>query len=431
MKVAFFTLGCKVNQYETDLMMKRFVDKNYEICDFKEKADVYVINSCSVTNLSTRKTRQYLSRAKKMGGIVILAGCYAQEINDEKELQNVDIIIGNQEKNDIVNILEDYIKNNTKKVSYKVSKIGNVKRYIQDENLKKGREIRESVKIEDGCNNFCSYCIIPYVRGRVRSRNIDDIISEVKSLVKSGVGEVVLVGIEIASYGKDNNDENINLIDVIEKVAQIEDLKRIRLGSLEPRILTEENIKRMAKINKLCPHFHISVQSLDNNVLKRMNRKYTREDIFKIVELIRNNFENPAFTCDIIVGFPGETNEEFKNTIDGVKKVGFYEVHAFKYSKRKWTLAANMENQVDGNIAQARSEELIALANKQKSEYIKNSLNRKTNILVESQDEKYAYGYTPNYIMAKIDKKENIVGKEIQVILQEIDKDYVIAKEIE
>ncbi len=431
MKVAFFTLGCKVNQYETDLMMKKFVDKNYEICDFKEKADVYVINSCSVTNLSTRKTRQYLSRAKKMGGIVILAGCYAQEINDEKELQNVDIIIGNQEKNDIVNILEDYIKNNTKKVSYKVSKIGNVKRYIQDENLKKGREIRESVKIEDGCNNFCSYCIIPYVRGRVRSRNIDDIISEVKSLVKSGVGEVVLVGIEIASYGKDNNDENINLIDVIEKVAQIEDLKRIRLGSLEPRILTEENIKRMAKINKLCPHFHISVQSLDNNVLKRMNRKYTREDIFKIVELIRNNFENPAFTCDIIVGFPGETNEEFKNTIDGVKKVGFYEVHAFKYSKRKWTLAANMENQVDGNIAQARSEELIALANKQKSEYIKNSLNRKTNILVESQDEKYAYGYTPNYIMAKIDKKENIVGKEIQVILQEIDKDYVIAKEIE
>ena len=431
MKVAFFTLGCKVNQYETDLMMKKFVNKNYEICDFKEKADVYVINSCSVTNLSTRKTRQYLSRAKKMGGIVILAGCYAQEINDEKELQNVDIIIGNQEKNDIVNILEDYIKNNTKKVSYKVSKIGNVKRYIQDENLKKGREIRESVKIEDGCNNFCSYCIIPYVRGRVRSRNIDDIISEVKSLVKSGVGEVVLVGIEIASYGKDNNDENINLIDVIEKVAQIEDLKRIRLGSLEPRILTEENIKRMAKINKLCPHFHISVQSLDNNVLKRMNRKYTREDIFKIVELIRNNFENPAFTCDIIVGFPGETNEEFKNTIDGVKKVGFYEVHAFKYSKRKWTLAANMENQVDGNIAQARSEELIALANKQKSEYIKNSLNRKTNILVESQDEKYAYGYTPNYIMAKIDKKENIVGKEIQVILQEIDKDYVIAKEIE
>ena len=431
MKVAFFTLGCKVNQYETDLMMKKFVDKNYEICDFKEKADVYVINSCSVTNLSTRKTRQYLSRAKKMGGIVILAGCYAQEINDEKELQNVDIIIGNQEKNDIVNILEDYIKNNTKKVSYKVSKIGNVKRYIQDENLKKGREIRESVKIEDGCNNFCSYCIIPYVRGRVRSRNIDDIISEVKSLVKSGVGEVVLVGIEIASYGKDNNDENINLIDVIEKVAQIEDLKRIRLGSLEPRILTEENIKRMAKINKLCPHFHISVQSLDNNVLKRMNRKYTREDIFKIVELIRNNFENPAFTCDIIVGFPGETNEEFKNTIDGVKKVGFYEVHAFKYSKRKWTLAANMENQVDGNIAQARSEELIALANKQKIEYIKSSLNRKTNILVESQDEKYAYGYTPNYIMAKIDKKENIVGKEIQVILQEIDKDYVIAKEIE
>ena len=321
MRVAFYTLGCKVNQYETDLMMKSFVDNGYEICDFKDKADIYVINSCSVTNMSTRKTRQYLSRAKKMGGIVVLAGCYAQEIDDNEKLANVDIIIGNQEKNNIVKTVENYINNKEEKTLYKVTKINSVKRYVQDEKLNKGREIRESIKIEDGCNNFCSYCIIPYVRGRVRSRKIDDIISEVKSLVKSGVGEVVLVGIEIASYGKDLEDENLNMIDVIEQVAKVDGLKRVRLGSIEPRILTDENIERLAKIEKLCPHFHISVQSLDNAVLRRMNRKYTREDIFKIVDKIREEFENPAFTCDIIVGFPGETDEEFENTIAGVKRV--------------------------------------------------------------------------------------------------------------
>ena len=244
MKVAFYTLGCKVNQYETDLMMKNFVERGYEICDFKEKADIYVINSCSVTNLSTRKTRQYLSRAKKMGGIVVLAGCYAQEIDKNEKLNNVDIIIGNQEKNKVVDAVEDYIKKRENKVLYKVTNIGELKRYIQDENLNKGREIRESIKIEDGCNNFCSYCIIPYVRGRVRSRNIEDILLEAKDLVKSGVGEIVLVGIEIASYGKDLEDNNITMIDVIEEVSKIDGLKRIRLGSIEPRILTDENIKR-------------------------------------------------------------------------------------------------------------------------------------------------------------------------------------------
>ncbi len=426
MKVAFFTLGCKVNQYETDLMMKRFTDSGYEICDFKEKADIYVINSCSVTNLSTRKTRQYLSRAKKTGQVVVLAGCYAQEISQDEKLENVDIIIGNQEKNNIVEIVEDYIKKNKKKIVYKVSEIGKQKRYVQDASLAKGREIRESVKIEDGCNNFCSYCIIPYVRGRVRSRKLDDILREVELLVKSGVGEVVLVGIEIASYGKDL-EENISMIDVIEQVSKIEGLKRIRLGSIEPRILTDENIERMAKIGKLCPHFHISVQSLDNNVLKRMNRKYTREDIFKIVDKIRNEFENPAFTCDIIVGFPQETDEEFENTLDGVKRVDFYEVHAFKYSKRKWTTAAKMENQVDGNVAQKRSEQLINLAKRLKDKYINNELGKITSVLIESKDDEYIYGYTPNYIMVKIKSNENLLGKELKVKLLSYDGENVIA----
>ena len=343
MKIAFFTLGCKVNQYETDLMMKSFVDAGYTIVDFKEKADIYVINSCSVTNLSTRKTRQYLSRAKSKGGIVVLAGCYAQEINKDEKLQNVDIIIGNKEKNDVVKVVDEYIKENAKKLVYKVSDIGKQKRYIQEESLSSGRQVRESIKIEDGCDNFCTYCIIPYVRGRIRSRDLNEIIKEITVLVNGGVGEIVLVGIEIASYGKDLK-ENVTLVDVIEKVSQIPNLKRIRLGSLEPRVLNEENLKRMAKIDKLCPHFHISVQSLDNNVLKRMNRHYTREDVFEIVENIKKYFKYPAFTCDIIVGFPGETDEEFNNTIEGAKRIGFYEVHAFKYSKRKWTVAAKMEN---------------------------------------------------------------------------------------
>lgn len=422
MKVAFFTLGCKVNQYETDLMMKNFVDSNYTVVDFDEKADIYVVNSCSVTNLSTRKTRQYLSRAKRKGGIVVLAGCYAQEISKDEELKNVDIVIGNQEKNNIVQIVEKYIEDNEKKVVYKVSEIGKQKRYVQENKLSSGRQIRESIKIEDGCDNFCSYCIIPYVRGRIRSRDINEIVSEVEQLANSGVGEVVLVGIEIASYGKDI-ESDITLIDVIEKVAQIKNLKRIRLGSIEPRILTKENIIRMSKIDKLCHHFHISVQSLDNNVLKRMNRHYTREDIFEITDNIRKYFDHPAFTCDIIVGFPGETDEEFNNTLEGAKRVGFYEIHAFKYSKRKWTVASKMDNQIDGNVAQKRSETLIALANRLKKEYLKAQLKEKVDILIEEQNGDIAQGYTSNYIMTKIKTDSNLIGKEIKVELESINED--------
>lgn len=422
MKIAFFTLGCKVNQYETDLMMKSFVDAGYTIVDFKEKADIYVINSCSVTNLSTRKTRQYLSRAKSKGGIVVLAGCYAQEINKDEKLQNVDIIIGNQEKNDVVKVVDDYIKENARKLVYKVSDIGKQKRYIQEESLSSGRQVRESIKIEDGCDNFCTYCIIPYVRGRIRSRDLNQIIKEITLLVNGGVGEIVLVGIEIASYGKDLR-ENVTLVDVIEKVSQIPNLKRIRLGSLEPRALNEENLKRMAKIDKLCPHFHISVQSLDNNVLKRMNRHYTREDVFEIVENIKKYFKSPAFTCDIIVGFPGETDEEFNNTIEGAKRIGFYEVHAFKYSKRKWTVAAKMENQVDGNVAQQRSEKLILLANEMKKEYMNSQIGKKMKILIEEQNGELAQGYTPNYIMVKVKSDKNIIGQEMCVRLDKINDD--------
>lgn len=426
MKVAFYTLGCKVNQYETDIMIKEFMDKGYEVVKFTEKANIYVINSCSVTNMSTRKTRQYLSRAKNMGGIVVLVGCYAESIKEEDSIKNVDLVLGNEEKKEVVKYVEKYLDENNIKfsdskignnnVKYVIGDISKVKKYIQKEKLEKGINIRESIKIEDGCNNFCSYCIIPYLRGRVRSRSLEDIKDEVTTLVKNGVREVVLVGIEIASYGKDL-DENIDLVDVVETISKIDGLNRVRLGSLEPRILTDDNITRLSKIDKLCPHFHISVQSLDNCVLSRMNRHYTREFLFDRVSMLKKYFLHPAITCDIIVGFPGETDEEFSNTIDGVKKIGFYELHVFKYSKRKWTRAAKMENQVDGNISAKRSEELISIGNELKGKYMNEYLGKTLDVLFESYDNGYLYGYTPNYIKVKVKGDESLWGKQVPVKL--------------
>lgn len=426
MKVAFYTLGCKVNQYETDIMIKEFMDKGYEVVKFTEKANIYVINSCSVTNMSTRKTRQYLSRAKNMGGIVVLVGCYAESIKEEDSIKNVDLVLGNEEKKEVVKYVEKYLDENNIKfsdskignnnVKYVIGDISKVKKYIQKEKLEKGINIRESIKIEDGCNNFCSYCIIPYLRGRVRSRSLEDIKDEVTTLVKNGVREVVLVGIEIASYGKDL-DENIDLVDVVETISKIDGLNRVRLGSLEPRILTDDNITRLSKIDKLCPHFHISVQSIDNGVLSRMNRHYTREFLFDRVSMLKKYFLHPAITCDIIVGFPGETDEEFSNTIDGVKKIGFYELHVFKYSKRKWTRAAKMENQVDGNISAKRSEELISIGNELKDKYMNEYLGKTLDVLFESYDNGYLYGYTPNYIKVKVKGDESLWGKQVPVKL--------------
>ncbi len=407
-------------------MKEKFMDRKYKIVDFNEEADIYVINSCSVTNLSTRKTRQELSKAKKHGKLVVLCGCYAQEIKDKTDLKNVDIIIGNEEKNDIVDIVESYMKE--KKFVFEVSDIANVKKYSQKGSLSQKNTIRESIKIEDGCNNFCSYCIIPYVRGRVRSRNINQIEEEVKNLVKTGVGEIVLVGIEIASYGKDIYDEKISLIDVIERINKIEGLKRIRLGSIEPRFLTDENILRLSKIDKLCPHFHLSVQSLDNNVLRRMNRKYTREFVLEIVNKLRMYIKDVALTCDIIVGFPGETEDEFKNTVEAVNEISFYEMHVFKYSKRKWTKAATMENQVDGNVALKRSETLIKIANNNKLKYMQNYLGKNKGVLFESYSNGYLYGYTDNYIKVKVKGEKKLWGTLQKIELCSIEKELMLGK---
>lgn len=425
LSVAFCTLGCKVNSYETDLMRESFERNGYNIVDFNDIANIYVINSCSVTNLSTRKTRQQLSKAKRQGGIVVLAGCYAQEIKDKTDIKNVDIIIGNEEKNKIVEIVEEYIAKKGK-LEY-ISDISKVKKYADTKILNKGINIRESVKIEDGCNNFCSYCIIPYVRGRVRSRKIEDITQEVENLVKSKVKEVVLVGIEIASYGKDL-ENSTSLIDVIEAVNKIEGLDRIRLGSIEPRVLTDEVIERLANIEKLCHHFHLSVQSLDDNVLKRMNRKYNASYVLETIEKIRKKMKDVSFTCDVIVGFPGETEEEFLNTYEMAKKIGFYEMHVFKYSKRKWTRAATMENQVDGKTAIKRSEKLIELASKNKKEYMEKFLNRKMNVIFESYKDGYLYGFTSNYIKVKVKGDKALWGTLTKVELCLIEGDLILGK---
>jgi threonylcarbamoyladenosine tRNA methylthiotransferase MtaB len=403
-------------------MIKECSDAGFEIVDFDELSDFYIVNSCSVTNLSTRKTRQYLSKAKKNGGIVILVGCYAQEIKDKDDIKNVDIILGNEEKKEIVKYLTEYKVNNR---LIDISDIGQVKKYIQKYRLDKAINVRESVKIEDGCNNFCSYCIIPYVRGRVRSRDLNEIIDEVKELVSSGVGEIVLVGIEIASYGKDLG-QKISLIDVIEAVSKVDGLKRIRLGSIEPRILTDDTIDRMSKIGKLCPHFHISVQSLDNEVLKRMNRKYTREYVISTVERIRKVIPNASFTCDVIVGFPGETDEEFSNTLAGVNEIKFYEIHVFKYSKRKWTKAEKMENQVDGNVSNDRSEKLIKRAAELKNEYMSKYIGKELPVLFESYLDGYLYGYTPNYIKVKVRGDEKLWGCQLKTELVSIEKDLIL-----
>lgn len=425
LSVAFCTLGCKVNSYETDLMRESFERNGYNIVDFNDIANIYVINSCSVTNLSTRKTRQQLSKAKRQGGIVVLAGCYAQEIKDKTDIKNVDIIIGNEEKNKIVEIVEEYIAKKGK-LEY-ISDISKVKKYADTKILNKGINIRESVKIEDGCNNFCSYCIIPYVRGRVRSRKIEDITQEVENLVKSKVKEVVLVGIEIASYGKDL-ENSTSLIDVIEAVNKIEGLDRIRLGSIEPRVLTDEVIERLANVEKLCHHFHLSVQSLDDNVLKRMNRKYNASYVLETIEKIRKKMKDVSFTCDVIVGFPGETEEEFLNTYEMAKKIGFYEMHVFKYSKRKWTRAATMENQVDGKTAIKRSEKLIELASKNKKEYMEKFLNRKMNVIFESYKDGYLYGFTSNYIKVKVKGDKALWGTLTKIELCSIEGDLILGK---
>lgn len=407
-KVAFYTLGCKVNQYETNAMIEKFINKKYEIVDFEDMADIYIINTCTVTNMSDRKSRQIIRRAKQINpkSVLVVTGCYAQVGAKELEqIKEIDLIVGNSEKKNIVEIVENYVGTaplgDSQNSKTNITDINNQKEFVDLGTTTYTDKTRAVIKVQDGCNNFCSYCIIPYAKGRVRSRNLESIITEIKAIVEKGIQEVVITGIHVASYGIDFKDRNIRLIDLLEKINQIEGLKRIRLGSLEPNIITDEFVERLKKLDKICEHFHLSLQSGCNETLKRMNRKYSTEDFEKVVKRLRNAFPNVVLTTDIIVGFPAETDEEFNTTYEYLKKIQFYKMHVFKYSQRKGTRADIMPNQIDSKIKEERSRKLIELSNNNERKFLESYIGKEVEVLFEQEDDGYIKGHTSNYILVK------------------------------
>ncbi len=407
-KVAIHSLGCKVNSYEAESMEIMLRDAGYEIVPFKDdvQADIYIINTCSVTNIADRKSRQMLHRAKKMNpdAVVVAAGCYVQADPEGVERDEcVDIILGNNMKISIVEALEEYFadKGNS---TFLVDINDRLQEYEELKINQTGEHTRAYIKIQDGCNQFCSYCIIPYVRGRVRSRKPEDIISEVKTLALTGVKEVVLTGIHISSYGTDL--ENVGLIQLIEMIHGVEGIHRIRLGSLEPRIITDEFAERISKLSKICPHFHLSLQSGCDKTLKAMNRKYNTEEYYEGCERLRKSFDNPAITTDVIVGFPGESEEDFRQTKNFLEKVSFYEMHIFKYSRRKGTVADKMTDQISDEVKSQRSAELLELEKQQSFDYRKGYIGTEIEVLIEEltqiDGKSYYTGYTKNYIRVAV-----------------------------
>ncbi len=401
---ALHNLGCKVNAYETEAMQQILEDAGYQIVDFGDQADVYVINTCSVTNVADKKSRQMLHRAKAKNpqAVVVATGCYVQAAADRlKEDAGVDLIIGNNKKKDLAAILEDYFaKSRGEQGSYVVD-IANEGEYEELHIDRIADHTRAFIKIQDGCNQFCSYCIIPYTRGRIRSRRAADIEREVRTLAEKGYREIVLTGIHLSSYGKDLEGE-ADLLDVIRLVHGIEGVDRIRLGSLEPRIITREFAQALRKLPKVCPHFHLSLQSGCESTLKRMNRHYTPDEYLERCRILREVFENPAITTDVIVGFPGETDEEFEETKEFLKKVHFYEMHIFKYSRRAGTRADRMPDQVPEPVKTARSETLLELERRMSLEYRKSFLGKTCEILLEEPEviggKQYMTGHTREYV---------------------------------
>ena len=411
-KAALHNLGCKVNAYETEAMQHLLEEAGYEIVPFTQKADVYVINTCSVTNMADRKSRQMLHKAKKNNpdSIVVAAGCYVQ--TSEKEVLNdlsVDIVIGNDRKHDLVRLLEEYSLDS---VNDTVDDINDGKHDFEELFIDQTKEhTRAFIKVQDGCNQFCSYCIIPYARGRVRSRRFENVIAEVERLAANGFKEVVLTGIHLSSYGVDF-EEAIGLLELIQAVNAVKGIERIRLGSLEPKIVTEHFASELSKLDKICPHFHLSLQSGCDATLKRMNRKYTTKEYERGCELLRKYFVHPAITTDVIVGFPGETEDEFEQTKAYLEHIHFYEMHIFKYSKRKGTRAAVMPDQIDEQIKASRSEKLIALGHDMSKEFRKFYIGKNEEVLFEEKavigDKEYFVGYTKEYVKVAKETAENL-----------------------
>lgn len=401
--VAFYTLGCKVNQYETNAMEQQFIKKGYEVIDNTEKANIYVINTCTVTNMAERKSRQMLRRVKDINksAILVVCGCYAQVAKDELEkIPEIDIILGINEKNNIVEIVEEYIKEH--EVKEKISDVSIQSEFLDFGDVTYTEKNRAVIKVQDGCNMFCSYCIIPYARGRIRSRKIESVVSEITKIAEQGIKEVVITGIHVASYGKDLENENVRLIDLLEAINKIEGIERIRLGSLEPTLIDEEFAKRLSKLEKICDHFHLSLQSGCDETLKRMNRKYTTYRYKESTEILRKYYPNVSFTTDVIVGFPGETDEEFDKTYEFLRSIDFYRMHVFKYSPRRGTVAEKMPNQINGNIKEERSNKLIELSNQNENKHNKEYIGKKVKVLFEEYEEGFFKGHTTNYIMVKV-----------------------------
>ncbi|MDK2808981.1 MAG: threonylcarbamoyladenosine tRNA methylthiotransferase MtaB [Clostridiales bacterium] len=438
--VAFLTLGCKVNFYETSGMEKLFLDAGYEVTDFSQRADVYVINTCTVTNMADRKSRQMIHRAKKMNpeAIVVAVGCYVQAAKDEVEKDEaIDLVLGNNQKAKIVEFVEAYLSDTGREPV-----IVDMKEYTEFEELAIDHikeKTRAYIKIQDGCNQFCSYCIIPYVRGRIRSRNEAEILKEVTLLSERGYQEVVLTGIHLSSYGVDLEGiqdflvkKGEPLLAIIEKISKIEGIERIRLGSLEPRIITEEFVQKLRKIEKVCPHFHLSMQSGCDETLKRMNRRYTAEEYFEKCSILRRYYDFPAITTDVIVGFPSETDDEFNQTKAFVERVAFADLHVFKYSVRKGTRAANMEHPVPEQIKTARSEVLLAAQKSAQKAYQSQFIGALQLVLIEEKidlidvntQEKQAYwvGHTKRYVKVAIpcvSEHEDLSNHMVQVQIKE------------
>lgn len=440
--VALHNLGCKVNAYEIEVMQQKLEENGFKIVPFAPGADIYIINTCTVTNIADRKSRQMLHKAKKMNpdAVVVATGCYVQTGEETLKMDDcIDLAVGNNRKKDIVPILEEFIETRKNDKITPVLDINHTYEYEEMTLKKTAEHTRAYIKIQDGCNQFCSYCIIPYARGRVRSRKAEDILEEIKGLVAAGFQEVVITGIHLSSYGMDfivkqdafkettsdylENAKDIRsaayqkefLLNILKDIHAIEGLKRIRLGSLEPRIITERFAQELSKMEKICPHFHLSLQSGCDETLKRMNRHYSTEEYYEKVLILRKHFNNPAITTDIITGFPGETNEEFLETVAFAQKVKFYEMHIFKYSKRKGTVAASMKDQIDESVKAERSEVLLNMSTKHSREFREELLGKETEILIEEQKiingENYWIGHTMNYVLVALKSSDNLSNK--------------------
>ncbi len=411
MKAALHNLGCKVNAYETEAMQQILEEAGYEIVPFSEYADVYVINTCSVTNMADRKSRQMLHRAKKQNpdAIVVGAGCYVQTKEAQALVdESIDIVIGNNKKHELIPLLREYEASHRKTAC--VADINHEKQAYEELSLSRTAEhTRAFIKVQDGCNQFCTYCIIPFARGRVRSRELLDVLQEIRTLAKSGYREVVLTGIHLSSYGVDNGE---TLLHLIEAVHELEGIERIRLGSLEPRIVTDAFAKRLSELPKICPHFHLSLQSGCDTVLSRMNRRYDTAEYEAGCALLRRYFEHPAITTDVIVGFPGETDEEFETTERYLERIHFYEMHIFQYSRREGTKAAAMPDQVLEAVKKERSEKLLALGHKMSEEFRRYYLGRQVTALLEEEflydGKRYYTGYTKEYVKVAVETKKDL-----------------------